>query len=236
MPKTYPANGFRGDGGDGMKKATKATKITVVVLALLAAVVFYYGAEVMLARATTAATVETCYKSGRVKMTANDLSPSQRAVLLKIEDPDFYGHRGVDFHTPGAGWTTITQGLAKGFYFEKFQSGPMKIKQTLCARFALDPLVDKETQLTLFINLMYFGNGVYGLTDAAAYYFHKPVAELTEDEYIALIGCLISPNRLNVKSHPRENAQRVQRIKKVLSGVYTPKGLFDITYEDADKI
>ena len=220
----------------GRKKAPKATKITLFILILLAAVFVYYAAEVMLARAATAATVEACYKSGRIKMTVQDLSPRQLAVLLTIEDPHFYRHHGVDFHTPGAGWTTITQGLAKGFYFENFQQGPMKIKQTLCARFALDPLVDKETQLTLFINLMYFGNGIYGLPDAAAYYFRKPVAGLTEDEYIALIGCLINPAGLNVKSHPRENALRVQRIKNVLSGAYTPKGLFDITYEGADNI
>ena len=160
----------------GRKKAPKATKITLFILILLAAVFVYYAAEVMLARAATAATVEACYKSGRIKMTVQDLSPRQLAVLLTIEDPHFYRHHGVDFHTPGAGWTTITQGLAKGFYFENFQQGPMKIKQTLCARFALDPLVDKETQLTLFINLMYFGNGIYGLPDAAAYYFRKPVA------------------------------------------------------------
>jgi membrane peptidoglycan carboxypeptidase len=82
---------------------------------------------------------------------------------------------------------------------------------------------------------MYFGNGTYGLKDAARYYFNKNIDELEEDEFIALIACLIKPEQLNIIDHPQENAIRVQRIKKVLSGVYKPQGLFDITYEGADK-
>lgn len=210
-------------------------KSAIILIFLVLAVIFtYYIVEVMIARLNTPKIVDSYYKSGQIKITAKELSQRQLDILLKIEDPDFYQHHGVDFKTPGAGWTTITQGLAKKFYFDNFQQGLMKIKQTLCARFALDPLVDKETQITLYLNIMYFGNGVYGLQDAADYYFDKTVSDLDEDQYIALIACLISPNSLNVKDHPKENFQRVQRIKKVLAGTYTPNGLFDITYEGAD--
>lgn len=216
-----------------MKKLFNKRGALLLILSALAAVFGYYTVEVIKARADTLEIVDSYYKSGRIKITAEDLSQRQLDILLKIEDPDFYNHHGVDFKTPGAGWTTITQGLAKKFYFDNFEQGVMKIKQTLCARFAMDPLVDKETQITLYLNMMYFGNGVYGLHDAADYYFGSTVPELSEDEYIALIACLISPNDLNVKDRPRENAQRVQRIRKVLSGTYTPQGLFDITYEGA---
>jgi membrane carboxypeptidase/penicillin-binding protein len=102
-----------------------------------------------------------------IKVTTKDLSQRQLDILLKVEDPDFYNHHGVDFKTPGAGWTTITQGLAKQFYFKNFKQGIMKIKQTLCARFALDPLVSKKNRIDLYLNIMYYGNGVYGLKDAA---------------------------------------------------------------------
>lgn len=178
--------------------------------------------------------MDAVYASGQIEITIEELSQVQKEILLKVEDPNFFTHHGVDFVTPGAGWTTITQGLAKKFYFDDFEQGFMKIKQTLCAWLALDPLVDKDTQLTLYINLMYFGNGVYGLKDAAAYYYGKSVSALTQDEYISLIACLISPNELNVAEHPQENAQRVGRIKKLLAGEYTPQGLFDITYQGAD--
>ncbi len=216
------------------KKLPKRLSVWFIFLLIL--IFTYYAIEVGIARAHTVEAVDYYYNSGQIKMQAGDLSPRQLEILLEIEDPNFYNHHGVDFKTPGAGWTTITQGLAKRFYFKHFQSGFMKIKQTLCARLALDPLVSKERQLDLFINLMYFGNGTYGLKDAAKYYFDKEVNQLEEDEYIALIACLIGPEQLNIKNHPRENAIRVERIKKVLSGSYKPAGLFDITYEEADKV
>ncbi len=217
-----------------MKKGFIKRTIIWVVLILIAAVIVYYSVEAISARVKTPGLVEDILASENIDMDAKELSPEQKDILIKVEDPNFYGHHGVDFVTPGAGWTTITQGLAKKLYFKDFEQGLMKIKQTLCAWLALDPLADKDTQLTLYINLMYFGNGVYGLHDAAQYYYSKPVSELTEDEYISLIACLISPEELNVADHPKENAQRSARISKVLSGEYVPQGLFDITYEGAN--
>lgn len=219
-----------------MNKRNLKHLVIFLVLLLVIVIFAYYTVEVAAARKSTAAIVASYFSGGLIKMTVNDLSPRQLEILIKVEDPSFYRHYGVDFQTPGAGWTTITQGLAKKMYFKNFKQGLMKIKQTLCARFALDPLVSKETQLNLYLNIMYYGNGVTGLKDAADYYFHKKVSALEDDEFIALIASLISPETLNVKDYPRENALRVQRIKKVLSGAYKPRGLFDITYEGADNI
>lgn len=217
-----------------MKKGLIKRVMLWAFLMLIAVIIISYSAEVISARVKTPGLVEDFFASDMVDMSADALSLEQKDILIKVEDPNFYAHYGVDFATPGAGWTTITQGLAKKLYFKNFEQGLMKIKQTLCAWLALDPLVDKDTQLTLYINLMYFGNGVYGLHDAAQYYYAKTVSELTEDEYISLIACLISPEELNVASYPMENAQRVARIRKVLSGEYAPQGLFDIKYEGAD--
>lgn len=217
-------------------KNTLPKKASFWAILILALIFIYYSIEVVIARAHTIEAVEHYYNSGQIKMKTGDLSPRQLEILLKVEDPNFFSHHGVDFKTPGAGWTTITQGLAKKFYFKDFRSGIMKFKQTLCAWLALDPLVSKERQIDLYINIMYFGNNTYGLKDAAKYYFDKDINELEEDEFIALIACLINPEQLNIKDHPQQNAVRVQRTKKVLSGAYKPQGLFDITYEGADKI
>ena len=216
-----------------MQKQLLKRIVWLSLFAVIVAVTIYYTVTVIDARARTSKIAEG-YKE-QSKITLDDITQRQIDILLKVEDPNFYQHHGVDFSTPGAGWTTITQSLAKKFYFEDFQQGLMKIKQTLCAFFALDPMVDKDTQLTLYINMMYFGNGMYGLSDAADFYFGKPVPELSEDEFISLIACLINPQGLNRLDHPDENAVRVARIKKVLSGEYTPNSLFDITYEKADK-
>jgi membrane peptidoglycan carboxypeptidase len=217
-------------------KLLRMKNVLLCLGSLVIALCVYYGGVVLRARDATPRIVQSYLQSDQIDMTLHDLSQRQLEILLTVEDPAFYQHHGVDFTTPGAGWTTITQGLAKLFYFTQFRQGIRKIKQTLCARFALDPLVPKDIQLTLYLNLQYFGNGVVGLHDASEYYFHTPVHELEEPEYMALIACLISPNELNIKDHPAENAQRVQRIQQVMSGAYTPQGLLDITYEAAEGI
>jgi membrane carboxypeptidase/penicillin-binding protein len=214
-----------------LKAVFTGKNVLLVLLATIMAVAGYYTSVVVAARARTPGIVATYYASGKIKIEAKDLSSRQLDILLKVEDPSFYTHHGVDFATPGAGWTTITQALAKKLYFEEFQQGLMKIDQTLYAIFAVDPLVPKEQQLTLFINTMYYGNDAYGLSDAARYYYGKTPSDLSEDEFISLIGSLVSPDELNVGDHPRENAERVVRIKKMLDGSYTPTGLFDIMYD-----
>src|SRR5687768_2515105 len=49
-----------------------------------------------------------------------DFPPGYLDILLAVEDPGFYTHPGVDLITPGAGFTTITQGLVKQLFFGSF--------------------------------------------------------------------------------------------------------------------
>jgi membrane carboxypeptidase/penicillin-binding protein len=214
-----------------MRRLWSRKSAVMCLLVVAAMVVGYYTAAVVVARSKTPGIVTSYYASGAIKTPAKSLSKRQLEILLKVEDPSFYHHHGVDFTTPGAGWTTITQALAKEFYFSEFRQGVMKIAQTLYARFALDPLVSKEQQLDIFVNTLYYGNDTYGLFDAARYYYNKTPSELNEDEFISLIGSLVAPNELNVEDHPKENSERVRRIKRVLDGTYAPEGLFDIMYD-----
>ena len=127
-----------------------------------------------------------------------------------------------------------SQGLAKRLYFRKFKPGPAKLKQTLIAWLALDPLASKEEQLTLFLNLAWMGEWegepVQGFGEAAHRYFGKPFQRLSEDEYLALVAMVIAPAAFHVRRQPERSRERVARIRKVLSGEYKPKGLMDLYY------
>jgi membrane peptidoglycan carboxypeptidase len=146
-----------------------------------------------------------------------------------------FNNKGVDTKTPGTGKTTITQGLVKFYYFDHFERGVQKIKQTLIARFVFDPYVPKDTQLLLFINEMYLGvqnkMQIKGLEDAAESYFNKPFRELSEDEYLSLIAMIRNPARFHVLKSQEQNKIRVARIKKVLTKEYLPKDNSDIFYD-----
>jgi len=122
---------------------------------LCAGCMLYYGIEVVAARIKTPQIVQGILQSDVVVLRLNELSPRQIEILLTVEDPQFYHHKGVDLRTPGAGLTTITQSLVKKLYFREFKPGIRKIKQTLIVRYALDPLIPKDDQLLMFINMHY---------------------------------------------------------------------------------
>ncbi len=166
----------------------------------------------------------------------SDFTQRQIDILLMVEDPSFYEHNGMDLKTPGAGITTLTQGLVKILYFENFKPGIRKLKQTLIAVFALDPLVSKDEQLLLCVNALYFGHAhgkeIRGFEQAAQVYYGKSFESLTEDEYLSLVAMIIAPNTFHPLTHPEKSAQRVRRIKKLIAGEYKPRGLMDLYYEE----
>ena len=210
-----------------MKKIMKfICKLILIIILILAGTTIYNHFR-------TPTIVEGYINQGIVEYRFNQLPAEYQDILIQVQDPGFYSHKGVDFKTPGAGWTTVTQSLAKFFYFKDFQPGWRKIPQTMYARFALQPKVSKEEQLDLFINIIGFGNGTKGILSASQYYFSKRPDELTRDEYISLIAVLNNPEMLNPKDKPDANKERVRRIKKYLNGEYTPKSVFDNNYEDA---
>ena len=205
-------------------------------LGLLLVVVFaYYFVVVMKARAETPEIVTNALRAESTQLEVDDLTEQQWDALLKIQDPNFYHHHGFDISTPGAGVTTLSQGLVKLFYFDNFKPGLAKIKQTVIARFAFDPLTLKDIILKLFVNHVYMGQrdgrATYGLVNAAAFYFNKKFKELNRDEYLALIAMIRAPDAFHYFNEREENDARVIRIKKFLSGEYVPRDNRDWLYD-----
>lgn len=216
-----------------MKKLLK--KIFVFIGFILMTVVIYYGIVILNARANTPAIVNDALNSGRMKLELNDLTNEQQQALLKVQDQNFYNHKGFDISTPGTGVTTISQGLVKMYYFDNFEPGLQKIKQTLIARFAFDIMTPKDTILKLFVNDVYLGqhNGkpIKGFENAANAYLNKSFKDLTWDEYLGLVAMIRSPNTLHYIKNRVANHDRVLRIKKVLSGAYIPVDNSDWMYD-----
>ncbi|MEW8218785.1 MAG: hypothetical protein AB2770_10515, partial [Candidatus Thiodiazotropha taylori] len=94
---------------------------------LLLAIVGYYGWALQSAYRYTVERVIPEERAAAYSLTLSSLTVKRKSALLKIEDPNFYQHSGIDFTTPGAGITTITQALVKTIYFERFSPGIAKI-------------------------------------------------------------------------------------------------------------
>lgn len=225
-----------------MRKILKYTSWLMVVA--VAALVISYGYVVYQARAYTRTVIakdlmalqwrKPGAKPIRFEIQGSDLSERQVEILIKVQDPGFYSHKGIDLSTPGAGLTTITQAVVKKLYFDAFKSGIAKIKQSVIARFVANDLLSKEDQITLFINAIYFGSiegrPVTGLQSAAYAYYGKPVQLITEEQYISLVAMIVMPGTFHLLEHPEWNKERTHRIKSLIAGQYKPKGLMDQFY------
>lgn len=213
----------------------KITKRILLIIGLVIIVsLIYYTGVILNARAKTPSIVQEALNSGRMKLELNDLTKEQLQALLKVQDQNFYNHKGFDISTPGTGVTTISQGLVKMYYFDNFKPGIPKIKQTLISRFAFDIMTPKDTILKLFINDVYLGQHdhreVKGFENAANTYLNKSFKELTWDEYLGLVAMIRAPNKLHIVRDKDVNEERVSRIKKVLNGQYIPVDNSDWLY------
>jgi monofunctional glycosyltransferase len=166
-----------------------------------------------------------------VSVTASDLGLSEKRqeILIKIQDPAFFEHTGIEWPNPLT-TTTITQSLVKKLFFDNFTKGFKKIEQTLIARFVVNPNISKETQLVAFMSTAYFGEKdgkqLFGFGQGAQAWFSKPLSKLNDDEYLSLIAMLPGPNML--KPNTVKSKQRIDRIKLVLNG--------DCVYEHVSQI
>jgi membrane peptidoglycan carboxypeptidase len=199
--------------------------------ALLLALFAYEGFALWRA---TQRTPQVVAKAATGELKLGGLPNRRIAMLIKIEDPNFWAHRGVDFSTPGAGMTTITQSLVKRFYFDDFQPGFAKLEQSLIARFVLDPAMPKQAQIAAYLNHSHFGwrNGspIIGLSAAARAYYRRDPAELDDRQFLSLVAMLRAPRDLDPQRKPAANAERVRRIEAMLAGRCAPQGLNDDGY------
>lgn len=167
------------------------------------------------------------------------MSERQTEIIIKVQDPGFYSHNGIDFSTPGNGLTTITQAITKKLYFNDFKPGIAKLKQSIIAKFVADEMISKDDQLNIFINPMYFGDvdgsPVVGLEFTAKAYYRQTLNLLSESQYISLIAMLVAPNTFHLINHPEWNADRTNRIKPLIASKYKPKGLMDQFYGELPK-
>jgi monofunctional glycosyltransferase len=163
------------------------------------------------------------------------LAPARVDMLLAVEDPTFFENDGIDLDTPGAGMTTLAQGLGKRIFFDPFRPGLQKIELMALTKFALVPTVSREDILRATLASAYLGHdkdgAILGFSEAALRYHGKPLAALSDREWLSLVALLPAPNDLDPVRYSEANAARVDRIERLLAGACKPLGLRDVMLE-----
>lgn len=148
----------------------------------------------------------------------SQISPYVVDALISTEDRRFYQHHGFDIKgigramvrmvinrsTEGGGGSTITQQLAKNAYLTLDQTLNRKAKEIFLA-IEIEKKYSKDEILTMYLNSSYFGNGVWGIQDAAKKYFGVDAKDLNLSEAACLVGMLKGPSIYNPIDH-LENA------------------------------
>lgn len=111
------------------------------------------------------------------------------------------------------GASTITQQLAKNLYLSEERSFTRKIREYFITR-SLESNLSKRRILEIYLNVIEWGDGIYGAEAASRYYFKKSAADLTPQEAAYLSAMIPSP--LNV-FNPQKNPKRLARRQRVIS-------------------
>ena len=157
----------------------------------------------------------------------------QRAVLV-AEDSRFFEHEGVDLEEVrksieinmergGAvrGASTITQQLAKNLYLSPSKDPLRKLRELIIAR-RLEAALSKARILEIYLNVIEWGDGIWGAEAASRFYFGVSAAALSRDQAALLAGAIINPRVLNPSRPNRRLLARQRIILGRMGGVEPP--------------
>src|SRR5262245_50540101 len=157
----------------------------------------------------------------RVLVASDQIAPIMKQAIVAVEDRRFYEHNGVDLRgIVRAAWADVrnqsvveggsasTQQYVKNAYSRNEQTIARKVREAALA-WQLTQRWSKDRILTAYLNTIYFGNGAYGILQAARTYFHgKSAAELTLPEAALLAGIPASPSLYDPVQHPQAARSR----------------------------
>ena len=161
------------------------------------------------------------------------ISPNLKRAVLVAEDTGFWQHEGIDFEQMkesmevniermefARGGSTITQQLAKNLYLSPSKNPIRKIREILIAR-RLEAELTKQRILELYLNVIEWGDGIYGAEAAARTYFGKSAADLGP------LNRRCSPARSSIRAcltpgRPTARLRRRQQMIMRRMGAVTP--------------
>ncbi|HEV8687612.1 MAG TPA: PBP1A family penicillin-binding protein [Gaiellaceae bacterium] len=167
-------------------------------------------------------------RESRAIVDADRISPWMKHAIIAIEDKRFLEHSGVDLRgIARAAWedvtnkavvqggSTITQQFVKNALIDEDRTISRKVKEAAIAR-QLELDWSKDEILTAYLNTIYFGNGAYGVQQAALTYFGHGASQLTLPEAALLAGIPRDPSRYDPVANGRQARLRRNLVLRML--------------------
>ena len=155
---------------------------------------------------------------------SDQIADVMKQAIVAVEDRRFFEHRGIDLRgilravwedlrnqKVVEGGSTITQQFVKNAYVKGERTISRKLREAALA-WQLEQRWTKDRILTAYLNTIYFGNGAYGIEQAARVYFGHSAARLTLAEAALLAGIPADPSLYDPVTNPRAARERRQTV------------------------
>jgi membrane peptidoglycan carboxypeptidase len=158
----------------------------------------------------------------------DELPEDLKNAVVAVEDRRFYKHHGFDIKAIGRafitnikerqvkqGGSTITQQLAKNLFLSNERKFNRKLKELVLA-VELENKYTKDEILEMYLNVIYYGSGAYGIQNASLTYFDKNVWNLSLEECAMLAGLPQAPSAYNPKKYFRRAKKRQETVLDIM--------------------
>ena len=152
------------------------------------------------------------------------ISPALVHAVIVAEDGTFYKHEGVDWYEVEEsleqnlekgkamrGASTISQQLAKNLFLSTSRD-PLRKAKELIITLRMERMLSKQRILEIYLNVIEWGNGVFGAEAAARKYFGKSAADLTREEAALMAAVIPSP----LRHQPDQPTQYILRRSSII--------------------
>ena len=164
----------------------------------------------------------------------DNISPNVSNAVISTEDRHFYKEHGFSLVGIGrafvlfignkllgrdyisGGGSTLTQQLVKNAFLSQQQTFSRKAKE-LFISVEVENVYTKKDILEMYLNNAYFGNGVWGVEDAAKRYFGVHASQLSVPQAATLAGMLTNPSGFNPDDHPNNSIKRRNLVLQLMA-------------------
>lgn len=175
----------------------------------------------------------------------DNISSNFKNAVISVEDKNFYKHKGFDYlrilkamflniknKTIVQGASTISQQYIKNMYLDFDQTWSRKIEEAFLT-LELEVHYDKDYILEGYLNTINYGQGNYGIKQAAKYYFNKEASDLSLEEAIMLAGIPKNPSNFNPVSNYENAVNRAKIVAKaMLDNEYIDEATYNSLFQE----
>ena len=170
----------------------------------------------------------------------HNVSPNLIKAVLIAEDDKFWKHDGFDYQAIERsiekniaakqfkmGGSTISQQLAKNLYLSASKNPVRKIKEAILT-WRIEKKLSKRRILELYVNLVEWGDGIFGIDQAARHYYGVSPARLTAQQASKLASILPNP----IKFSPVGSSAYVRNRSRIIYAIMRKRGIYVPDYKE----